>query len=96
MSAKLTTFKDFVYKAIDVLNSVIPLLFIIATVVFLWGILQFIMSGDNKEKREDGKQFIIYGLIGLFVMVAVWGLVAILTGTFFKPGELLLPSGPTL
>lgn len=96
---ELTTFKGLVCKAIGVLNGLIPLLFLVATVVFLWGIVQFISAADNKEKREDGKQFIIYGLIGLFIMVAIWGLVNVLLGTFFgagienPPG---LPSGPEI
>ena len=63
-------------------KSVVPLLFAIATVAFIWGVIQFYLNPDNEEKRKKGKSFIIGGLIALFVMVAMWGLVGILTNTF--------------
>ncbi|HLP86657.1 MAG TPA: hypothetical protein VK153_02165 [Candidatus Paceibacterota bacterium] len=66
----------FLYKA------VVPLLFALATVAFIWGVIQYYINPENEEKRKKGRSFIIGGLIGLFVMLSMWGLVAILTGTF--------------
>ncbi len=64
-------------------NIAIPLIFAIAFVVFIWGVFQyFILGGHDEEKRETGKSLMLWGLIGFFVMVSVWGLVHILTGTF--------------
>jgi|SRR3989344_3308717 len=65
-----------------VFNAVIPLLMVAATVFFLWGVLQFVTSGGDEDKRKEGRDHIIYGLIGLFIMVAVWGLVGAIQGTF--------------
>jgi len=59
-------------------NYVIPVLFAIALVVFLWGVVQYITAGGDEEKRKSGKQTMIWGIVGLFVMVAVWGLVNLL------------------
>jgi len=39
-------------------------------------------SAIAQEKKTEGKSHIIYGIIGLFVIVAVWGLVAIIVKTF--------------
>ncbi len=36
----------------------------------------------NEEKRDEGKQTIYYGIIGLFVMMSIWGFVNILNNTF--------------
>ena len=36
----------------------------------------------SEEKREEGKQTIMYDIIGIFVMVSIWGLVNILNRTF--------------
>ena len=69
-------------NVMDVLNMVIPIIFMIATIVFLWGIVLFIISGGDEEKRKEGRQYIIYGLIGLFVMVAGWGIVNVVIGFF--------------
>ncbi len=37
---------------------------------------------SSEEKRQQGKDTIMYGVIGLFIMISVWGLVAILDSTF--------------
>ena len=61
----------------------IPFIWAIAFVVFIWGVfLYFIAGGHDEEKREKGKGLMLWGIIGFFVMVSVWGLVNILRGTF--------------
>lgn len=68
---------------IDLINNVaVPIVFALAFIVFIWGIFQyFIQGGHDEEKRDAGKQLMLWGLIGFFVMVSVWGLVHILIGT---------------
>lgn len=66
----------------DILNVVVPLLIAVAVVVFLWGVVQYITAAGDEEKRKSGRQTMIWGIVGLFVMVAVWGLVNILISTF--------------
>jgi NADH:ubiquinone oxidoreductase subunit 2 (subunit N) len=68
---------------IDLINNVfVPVVFALAFFVFIWGIFQyFIQGGHDEEKRESGKSLMLWGLIGFFVMVSVWGLVQILVGT---------------
>jgi hypothetical protein len=63
-------------------KSIVPLLFALATAGFIWGVMQYYLNPENEEKRKKGKDFIIGGLIALFVMVSVWGIVNIFTGTF--------------
>ena len=77
----------------DILNTVIPILMILATLVFLWGIITYITAAGDEEKLKSARTFIIWGLVGLFVMVAVWGLVQVLLNTFGvgTPGT---PIGP--
>ena len=65
-----------------IINKLAPLLIAIAVIVLLIGIINYIRAGDDEEKRAKGKNEMIYGIIGLFVMVSIWGLVAILSGTF--------------
>ena len=77
---KITTFEGLVNKFISIIKYVVPLIFAIALVAFLWGVFQYFFSGA--EKKEEAKDFLLYGIIGLFIMVSVWGLVRILTGTF--------------
>ena len=65
-----------------ILDLLVPLLMVAAFVVFLWGIVKFITSGGDEEKKKSAKSLIIYGLIGLFVMIAVWGIIKLVQGTF--------------
>ncbi len=62
-------------------QSVVQILFGIALIIFIWGVIQFIANAENEEARKKGRDFIIWGIIGLFVMVAIWGLVKLLTTT---------------
>jgi hypothetical protein len=66
----------------NILNPAVQVLIAVAVVLFLFGIVKYITSGDDEAKRKEAKNYIIYGIVGLFVMVSVWGLVGILTGTF--------------
>ncbi len=69
---------------VTLINTVlVPLIFALAFIVFLWGVFTyFIAGGHDEEKRETGKSLMLWGIIGFFVMVSVWGLVNILKGTF--------------
>ena len=69
---------------INIINTVaVPVLFAVAFVVFIFGIFQyFILGKGDEEKQTQGRSLMLYGLIGFFLMVSVWGLVNILVGTF--------------
>jgi FtsH-binding integral membrane protein len=61
---------------------ILPLFFSAAFLVFIFGIVKYIFKGDSPDGRATGSKFMIAGLIGLFVMFSVWGLVALLTNFF--------------
>lgn len=62
-------------------QSIIPFLFAIAVVVFIYGVVKFIGTQDSSE-REQGKQFMLWGIVALAVMFSVWGIVNLLGLTF--------------
>ena len=63
-------------------TTIIPLLMSLAVLVFIWGIIQYVIAQDDEGKRKSAKDTILYGIIGLFVMISIWGLVKILGNTF--------------
>jgi hypothetical protein len=73
-----------------IIQAIIPILIGAALLVFLWGVLKYLFSKDAKSKTE-GTNFIIWGIISLFVMVALWGLVNILQSSFLGDAN---PSDP--
>lgn len=60
----------------------LPLLILAALVLLLYGIVTTFFLNSSEDKRKEGKSFILNGIIALFVMVSVWGLVNILRSTF--------------
>lgn len=66
-----------------VVRQAIGLLFVVATFVFLWGVVTYVIAGGDEKKVSEAKSYIIYGLVGLFVMVAMWGIVNAAFTTIF-------------
>ena len=77
----LGTIEGIICKIGDILNVVIPVLIVLAVIYFIWGVITYVVGGDEEAKKK-GRDKIIFGIIGLAVIVAVWGLVKILTNTF--------------
>ena len=61
-----------------ILNLLIPLVVTIAVILFFWGLAVFILNAGDPEKRAEGRNIMIWGIVALFVIVAVWGLVGLL------------------
>ena len=79
----VTTFKDLVNTTIidGILRPIVPLLIGLAVVMFVYGVLIYMFS-EGGDKKEEGKQYMLWGIIGIFVMVSVWGIVSAIKGTF--------------
>lgn len=63
-------------------TNIVSLLITIAMIGFIWGVIQMFINPNNEEARKQGKAYVLWGLIGLFVIISVWGLVSVLTNTF--------------
>lgn len=61
---------------------IVPLIFSLATLFFMWNLTMFIRSSDNSQKKEDARQRMVWGLIALFIMLSVWGIITILSNIF--------------
>lgn len=88
------TFKDFVGSGSDgiigVLNTiVVPIILALAFATFIWGVVSyFFLHGDDEGKRAEGRQFILWGILGMVVLFSVWGLVNLLLSTLgIKPTQ---------
>lgn len=74
------------------MNQIIYLIIGAALVSFLYGILKLsFVDGQKPEAREQARKFMFWGIVSLFVMMSVWGLVNILKVTLFGPGDLIIP-----
>ncbi|MCX6752487.1 MAG: hypothetical protein NTZ87_03240 [Candidatus Nomurabacteria bacterium] len=82
-----------------IINPLIIFLFALALVYFLYGLFEFIANGANDEKKTTGKSHMLWGIVGLTIMMGVWAILGIILNTLniqdqIKPeqGEVNLPS----
>jgi|SRR3989344_462624 len=77
----LGTLEGILCKVGDILNILVPILIALAVVIFIWGVITYVVGGDEEAKKK-GRQRMIWGIVGIAVIVALWGLVRVLTRTF--------------
>lgn len=78
------SYKDLVANIVTIINNLVALGSALALFYFMWGIVKYLTHYDDEKKRTESVQTITYGLIALFVLIAIWGLVALV-------GESLIP-----
>src|SRR3989344_4562173 len=73
----------------NILNPLLYVLFSVAIIVFMWGIVQFmwgLKDGAADKLAADGKMHMLWGLIGLFIMLTAASIIGLVVNTFF-PGK---------
>jgi hypothetical protein len=65
-----------------ILNPLIQFAFIVAFVVFIWGVMQFIRNANSPDERKKGQDHMMWGIVGLVIMLGVFGIITIITRTF--------------
>lgn len=81
---RIDTLQDLIIRLTDITNVIIPVLFALALLAFFWGLANFILNAGNEEKRNKGKQTLIWGSIALFIIFSIWGILITLQNTFFS------------
>ena len=79
-----------------IVNPLINLLFVLALAYFLYGIFEFMSNQENEEKKTAGKKHMIYGIIGLTVMMGVWTILNIILRTAAIPQSEINPEQGTV
>ncbi|HEY4515067.1 MAG TPA: hypothetical protein VJJ22_02820 [Candidatus Paceibacterota bacterium] len=85
------TFSAFVGNILAIFKPVTLLLMSIATAYFIYGVVGVIANSGDEAKLKEGKERMIWGIIALFVMVAMWGL-AIVVSSSFGLGDTNIPN----
>ncbi len=85
----LTTLLNSVGRLVDM---ALPIVVALALLAFFFGLAKFIFAGA--EAKEEGKTLMIWGIVALFVMVSVWGLVRFIGNAFGieQGGSVTVPS----
>src|SRR3989338_5838795 len=71
-----------------IINPLILFLFALAVVYFLYGALEFMLNQENDEKKTTGKSHMLWGVIGITIMLGVWTILGIITNTLGISGQI--------
>lgn len=65
-----------------IVNPAIMLIFAFGFLVFMYGLVEFMLNLSSESKRREGAQHMLWGIAGILIMVAVRGIVMLLDNTF--------------
>ena len=85
--AQGVTVESTLNRVLGILNGVIFLFITIAIVVFFWGLISYLANIGGEDAAKKGIQLMLWGIIALFVMVSVWGIIRLLQNTFGVGGN---------
>lgn len=76
-------------KIADLIQTVTPIVVALALLAFFWGLAMYMLhlGGEGDKDKKKGRDLMLYGVLTLFVIVSVWGLVQILSYTVFGTSQ---------
>ncbi len=78
----ITTIGELINALNRLFNAIVPFLIGLAVLVVVYGIFGYISHSAEEEKRAEARMFIIWGVIFIFAMLSIWGLINLLSNTF--------------
>lgn len=66
---------DIVRNTTNLLMQITVVVFASAVLVFAWGIVKLIASAGSPEQIKQARAIIWYGIIGMFVLASIWGII---------------------
>jgi len=76
----------------EIIAPIILLMFVLSLAIFFWGIADYIRGSGNEDVRKVGRDHMLWGIVGIFIMVSAWAIIGILLNSIgVKP--VVLPGG---
>lgn len=64
-----------------IINPVLLLIFAVGTLAFVLGVVEFLLGlQQDSDKKADGKRHMLWGLVGMFIMVSAWAVIKLIAG----------------
>lgn len=64
-----------------IVNPLIGLIFLAGFIVFVWGVVRYFLALQSEDSRKTGGQHMLWGIIGMFIMIMVYALVDVIKNT---------------
>lgn len=82
----------------EIVDLAIPLLITVAFIVFFWGLSKFILNSNKPEEITNGKNYMMWGILVLFILLSYRTIIGLIKGDLFgdkntDPKSILFPTG---
>lgn len=78
-----------------IVSTLVPIVMVLAVLVFFWGLVKYIASASDEAAKEGGKTLMIWGMVALFIMVALWGILGWVQDNLGLTGTIDAGTAPT-
>jgi hypothetical protein len=69
-----SSLRDVVAFAINIISLIVPVLVALIVVIFMWFGVKYVYSADSAESKNSSREALVWGLVALFVVMSVWGI----------------------
>lgn len=92
----MTKLSDILRTIGDLIELATPIVVALALLYFFWGLAQYILNAGDENKKKEGREIMIWGIVALFVMVSIWGIINVIQDTFdVRGGNIDVPQVET-
>ena len=74
---------------VNIITPIVLLLYGVALVFFIWGLINFIRGADNEEARSTGQKHMLWGIVGLFIMTSAYAIMCMIARTLSLPSSII-------
>ena len=94
--SRLGNIEDIIQSISSIVALALPIVVALGLLAFFWGLVKFIFAAGDEAAKDEGKRIMLWGIIALFVMVSVWGIVNFIGESFnIQQGEdIVVPTVP--
>ena len=64
------------------IRSLFPVALTLALLFLFWGLAKFILSSGDEKAHEAGKNILLWGVVTMFVLVSIWGIITFFSDSF--------------
>ncbi|MCX6719393.1 MAG: hypothetical protein NTZ38_03410 [Candidatus Taylorbacteria bacterium] len=65
----------------NIINPIVGAMFVLGLFVFVFGVIEMIIKGEDSEAQSKGKTHMLAGAIGMFIMMSAWGIIRLISST---------------
>ena len=89
------TFQGIVFYILRIIRTLIPILWALAFIIFFWGLSKFILKSDDQKTRENGKNYMMWGVLALFILVSFRVIISFISNDLELGPSIIAPHLPT-